>query len=740
MDMPMMPELPGTSNLGSLTPVDSAPSVPSQQGVLGGNKGQDFGLLTFEDYFPKLELDTDQKEALVSWFEKDLRSCIKHINNYKDVWAKYRAVYMLDYVEKFYPDMGIGADFASGLLCEKVLEGMNRLKKAVYSAHPLFAVNTKVSGGDIDIDLLMRAQWALHTVMVKELGVYDAVGDVGAFEFLLDGSLIMEADTMYEKIPQRTLKTYTSIEQLMADADKVLDESHYESAMQSLDAHGVARVLIEEDIITKNGLQLFHVDKVDHLIPEGVLYDKDLRFRARRMYLTSSDLRLLASDNVGWYDSAAVDEVLNGRQDARTYRQIMSGGKKEDASEAMDKLRKYEESSDLSYQWQEEEDELRAKAGSQPYQETFAVYRITCKYGYRTKSDPKGEIPKYVLIDYSPESKQILRSVTYPHFRERPNWFHFKFGYAPRSYYGFGYGARLMQDDFLESNAVDLFMDSAALASFNPFLVKHPEAGGRVPFTAGYGPGKLGYVNDVNDFKQVQVQPPNEGLVRLILPLTQTRVSNRTSITSLLQGRTETADPRSPAQKTAMLIGQAEVGMDILLSDWNKTGWEPLAQYVWNAMYETAVYTQENGGDLATVLSGVVLPNGAPIPETSENQLTVAELGKDLVWESLASSDYLNPTIRQQRFLQLYNIFLPLLQQMAQTNPQVYKEYMWRWMKRASQELDLPGAYFLIPTRKELAQIPPEQMQAMMDGMLNNLKANQSQSGLMNTGGGSANS
>ena len=57
-------------------------------------------LLMFEDMFPKLKMDEEEKEEICHWFDKDLRSCVKNVNNFRSLWAKYRAVYLLEYVEK----------------------------------------------------------------------------------------------------------------------------------------------------------------------------------------------------------------------------------------------------------------------------------------------------------------------------------------------------------------------------------------------------------------------------------------------------------------------------------------------------------------------------------------------------------------------------------------------------------------------------------------------------------------
>jgi hypothetical protein len=370
--------------------------------------------------------------------------------------------------------------------------------------------------------------------------------------------------------------------------------------------------------------------------------------------------------------------------------------------------------------------------GNQPYANPITIYKITAKYGYTTKQDSEGVIPKYCVFDYCPESKTILKAVTFPHFTEHKNWFHFKFGFQPKSYYGFGYGARLIQDDFLESNAVDLFMDSAALASFNPFLCRHPEAGGRVPFTSGYGPAKIGYVNDISqDFKPVEVGRPSESLVRLILPLVQDRASNRTNVTSLVQGKVESSDPRSPAQKTAMLLGQANVGLDMMVDDWNVSGWEDLALFVWGALYENAVFMKNQNPSLASAFNGLVVFD--EVSKYSENQVKLDELKLRLKWGSLASSDHLNPELKADKFARMFSFYVPMLRELAQSNPATYTKYFLRWMQRASQEMDVPGAEYLIPSMEEMQTSDAPALQKNLESMISSLMSGQPPQGTVMT-------
>jgi hypothetical protein len=642
-----------------------------------------------------------------------------------DTWAKYKAVYLMEYVEKFYPTMGIGAEFASGLLCEKVLEGMDRLRRAVFSPRPMFVVDDKTSNVE-NIESIHRKEWYLHTVLEEDLEIKDVIGLQGFFEFLLDGSMILEADQMYESIPQRNLKTYADAESLMRDEPKILDKVEFQEALDKIEDGQHVRLLVEEDVLTKNGLQYFMVDKLDHLIPPHVYHDRDVKFRGRRMYLTESDLNLLASDGVNWYKKDKVEKVLGTRTTRRAeFRAIQGGTDTEGRYAAREQLHATTDGL-LRYDWRQEET-LAPNREVQPYKNTFAVYRVTAKFGYKTGNDPKGLIPKFCVFDIEPESRTILRARVYPHFHEKKNYFHFKLGHSPKSYYGFGYGARLINDDFLESNAMDLYLDGAALATFRPFLSVHPEiSGGIVPFVDGLAPGKVGYVRNIADFKQFEISAPPEALVRNLLPILKTRSENKTSVTSLVQGRTESSDPRSPAQKTRMLLNEASVGLESQIEDWNVTGWNKLAEFTWIASYENLVYQGEAGYD-----GKITFPGLAPEFEQN-NTLSVEELSKPINWKSQAASTFLNTEARTAAFLQEFQFFTPLIQQMANFNPELYKKYFLRWMRMGAQEMEIRGHRYLIPTADEVGDMPIEQVKEMWGAMHQQLQTGASP-GTINT-------
>jgi hypothetical protein len=670
----------------------------------------------FEDYFPPLDLGEEAKKEVAAWLIRDLKKCVQNVESARSNWALYRAVYALEYVEKFYPSMGLGANFSSGLVCERVLEGIDRLRMSIFAPQPWFCVNEKTSNVE-DIEFIHRAEWFMQTVLECDLELEEVIGTEGMFEFLLDGSLILEADTMYEKIPQRSLETYISQNDLEKDMDKVIDEADYVRAQQALSEGRPARVLIEKDVVTKNGLQFFRVNKEDHLIPPNVMDDREIRFRARRMYLTENDMMLLSSDGVGWYDRKDVEDIVNIRNTRRRNYQAAKAGKGEEHAKDEVALQNIW---DLCYDWQNEEDNLGGDLANAPYRNTFAVYRILCKYGYKTKSDPRGLIPKYVLIDVEPESKCILRARTYPHFKENPNYFHFKFGVKPRSYWGFGFGARLVNEDFLESNAVDLTLDGAAMAAFRPMLATHPDEGGYMPFKDGIGPFKIGYVRSPKDVQALEIPPPSPMLLNVLLPLTQNRAANRTSITPLMQGHTESSDPRSPAAKTNMLLQQANIGVEGIIKDWNRT-WNRLCAFVGQATYEISVYNEDT-----EIEDHIVFPGTNPDLEKI-NRVTIQELARiaEFKWKSQAASEYINSQVREDMFMKQLQFFTPMLQGIAQFNPELYKKYFFRWMRLAGEVMEIRGFKYLIPSESEMIQMNPQQMGDMTQNMMTQLRSGQ---------------
>ena len=705
--------------------VQPAPPTSAEQEPPPGGEGSeqdprppspDASKMLFEDYFPKLDLTDEEEKSIASWFNEDLKACVKNVNKNLDKWGLFRAVFMLEYVEKFYPNSGVGADFSSGLLMDHVLRGMSRLKAAVFKAYPLFAVDDRTSGTE-DITFIHRAQWFLHTVMTEDLGVNKAIGNDGIFDFILDGSLIMEADQMYEKVPQRSLETFFTEDDLISAGDTIVDPSDLGRALQDIQNGEPARVLVEKEILTKNGLQLFHVAKADHLVPPNVYRDEDIRFRARRMFLTRSDLELLGSKNVGWYPKKKVERVLGNRAERRTIHRMAASG--DDSALHVDGLNRTAEG-DLSMGWRGKED-LSADQRTQAYKDTWAVYRVTCKFGYKAGNDKEGVIPKWCKFDYEPESGTILRAVTYPHFHERPDYFHFKMGFVPNSYYGLGYGARLLNDDFIESNAIDLYLEGAAMATFRPFIAVHPDEGGRTPFLDGLGPGKIGFVRNPSDFQPFEIPAPPAALVQHIVPLIKARTENRTGITSLVQGRTESSDPRSPAQKTQLLLKEAFVTLDDQIADWDSSGWEPLADFVWRAQGEKMVYQGVEAFE-----DVITFPRIDPSLE-QVNRITKDELLKKVVWKSQASSEFINDDLRTQKFIRHFQFYMPVLQGMAQVRPDLYAKYFPRWLRWSAQEFNLRGAGYLIPSAQEFNDIPPEQLMAVSQAIMQNLLSNRAE-------------
>jgi hypothetical protein len=214
-------------------------------------------------------------------------------------------------------------------------------------------------------------------------------------------------------------------------------------------------------------------------------------------------------------------------------------------------------------------------------------------------------------------------------------------------------------------------------------------------------------------------------LISTLLPIVSMRAENRTSITSLTQGRTESSDPRSPAQKTAMLIREANIGIDSLIKDWNRA-WNPLARFVWNAEYEKAIY---EGKD--TVDDKIIFPGyGKDLEGT--NTVSIEELALDIRWQSQAASEFLNSEMREENFLKQFQFFAPQLQLFAQINPEIFKKYFLRWMIMAGRELNLRNFKYLIPTEEEMQQIPPEQLVTTANAMFGNMKDGQAQTGGLN--------
>jgi hypothetical protein len=183
----------------------------------------------------------------------------------------------------------------------------------------------------------------------------------------------------------------------------------------------------------------------------------------------------------------------------------------------------------------------------------------------------------------------------------------------------------------------------------------------------------------------------------------------------------------SPASKTRLLLGEANVGIDVMINDWNG-GWNELAQFLWAAMYEVSVYTIEKGND--TAFRGLVVKTRELIPADSDNVICLDDLKLKIVWSSQASVDYLNPGVRRERFMQLFQFFMPLLNIIAQFNPDLFRRYFVRWMRRAAYELDVPSISNLIPSEKEISAVPTESLMGVLNSLGANMRGNRGGGGL----------
>jgi hypothetical protein len=182
-----------------------------------------------------------------------------------------------------------------------------------------------------------------------------------------------------------------------------------------------------------------------------------------------------------------------------------------------------------------------------------------------------------------------------------------------------------------------------------------------------------------------------------------------------------------------MLLGQAYISIESIIDDWNLTGWEPMANFVWWAAYENAVY---KGKD---TIANIGFVGMAPDLEKT-NDISLVELGTSVQWASQAAAAFISSDVREATFLRHFQFFFPMLLQIAKINPEVFRKSFVRWMHWAATELEMRGHKFLLPSESELAAMPPEQVATLGQGMLTSLKggasAQNALTGAPETGGG----
>ena len=658
--------------------------------------------LVMDDVFPELDV-RGMEDELNEWFENDIMRCIQFVDKHKGAWARWNDLYDLMLSSDVYADIGGRSDYPSGLLCEKTIEATDRLMRAVYAPDPIFAVHESMTGEE-DMETILRLEKWFNYYCRNKLDIEKSLGKRAFLDFILYGSCVVEPDLMFKVVPQRTVKTYRTSEELQEDEHLVTDVESLNEKYDQLDRGIPVRVVVEREDVEEMGLNLFIVDLEDHLIPPNVYADDEIRFRGNRLYYTESDLNVLCSDSVGFYRKSDVDKVFGAR--VADMQRIRDGHHPQRYSHM-----RSDAGVAPGYEWYDAQS--YGDKAKLPYENVFIVMRIYAKYAYPTKRDPRGVIPKWTVFEWEPASKTILRSRTYPHFDERLPWVHFRMGYSPKSYYGFGFGALLEQEDSRQTSIMNLYLDAESNAAFPPYLVRSPESDGDTPFRMGMGPGQVGYVqNPTMDFKQVDLRGPGQGLLGQMLPISNTLASNRTGITSYTQGQSESTDPRSPARKTEMLLGQAQLSLESIIRDWN-LGFEELAQHVWASVYENTIIRGEDRDSR-------IVPSAGKEEEVVDSPMatvTLDDLERPVRWTSQASAGVVNPQARKSDFINKFSFFMPLIQQMWQIDPEVGARYFIRWLTVAAVELELRGKKYLIPTEEEVLRMQPEAMQKTMEGM-----------------------
>lgn len=679
---------------------DKIVAVHSGEGLTQPSAG---GSINFEDIFPPLDIDVtgpngkSLRETLESRFRSEIKICLRHVNPMIHLWDLWKNLYDLDIIEYRYSEIGGSSDFPSGLLCEKAIEARDRFKRALMTPHPMTAIDDKASGMD-DSDLIRRMERFMDYVIRYDLHLPDLIAEEGLYDFIVDGDMILEVDTSYQLITRKDIKWYTTLEALEEDEPFVIDRSVLEDAYAKLQ-QGVPVVLVVEKQGTgTSGLDVFVVDKRNHLVPPGIYQDENLRFRARRMFFTKSDLLMLSMKSVNWYQRSLVDRVLNRRST------ILS-----DLAEGV--TPKYEEMQDqqpginLGFNWSNARDELMDR-GDLPYKEVFPVYRIFTRFGYKTSQDPEGLIPKNCIFDWEPDSGTILRARVSPSTEENFPWFHFKLGYRKRSYYGYGYGSLLYEEDVRQSNILNLGLDSSAMASFPPYLSVHPTHGGIIPFRGGMGPGQVGWVRQVGDFKVLEIPNPSEALLGRMYGISMRNAENRTGVTSYVMGHPESTDPRAPAEKARMLLGQAQISMDSALDDWARQ-WNRLVPHVQTSMRNLLLVMGVDTHPLVLEASSIE----EDIIGTAK--VSLEELGKDFVWVSQASAVVINPEVRKLTALRNYTFLVPIVQKLVMVDPQTYSPYLVNLIYYLAEELEIPQLRQLLPPKEMIVERAPEILDAL---------------------------
>ena len=487
--------------------------------------------------FKRAKFNADEKETILNMIcgKIDEIQTARVDLGLEEQWRNDKDQYDGILAPKEYPS-DKAANFNIPLTAEKVDTVYAQTEKAMFFNKPIIGIEpspfeSHEEEPGVDVEISERKEEFLDLVMHSEVPIKEG-SELGRHESILHGTGWLNLSWVYRLEPQGDDQIYEGIKDLAkfkANYPDWEDDKDKKRIVRNLEKNKRQHYEVEFDAVVENNPKPRSVSIWNlyiHPLEESV---ETSSFLAEKQCWVGNDL--IAEQKAGFFEKAIVDEI------------------KESFTED-------EGAEDFSKLFQNRE---------------FTVWRVLFKYS-KKDDDIQRKYLAYVIYnnqttgDYSEENKQggkwLLEIFNYPWYHNRWDYIKGHISWKQEAgIYRAGLALMLRDPQTLANVAYDIMFDCAiaqVIPSWKGRASNKKQVAGEL--SKGHYAGVVYWLdNPETDLIANEVSGRNIQFMEHIVAGAEKMAGDRSGVSSGLSGRSLPQDPTAPAQKEAILLGQANI-------------------------------------------------------------------------------------------------------------------------------------------------------------------------------------
>lgn len=362
------------------------------------------------------------------------------------------------------------------------------------------------------------------------------------------------------------------------------------------------------------------IDQTKFWFPRNTKMMKEWKIVSEQEFYTKS--ALLAMAEKGEFDKAAVDLCIQTRKTL-----YETNDEKQSEPKVPEGVKSCTE---LDSSWFSEMGQIKQEGDS--YEDEFAVYRATLRYGVSTGKDPKGRLRPWIQVAFCPAANCILAATFcqdgFPYYLVQ---------YRPVPYRAMGHGIaqERYNHNVLDTECKSLFLASVEQAVGAPLLIRKNSSLYATAFR-GY-PSSVAYVDDIEHDVKFLPYPDKTGIAAKGIAESLSYSPSQNQGAGYSSGKRAEVDQRQAEQYKKARIHSIAMDLD----------------KVFNAAWKINCRISQFNRDGNRVID-YVYPDD---PRNTKIYILEDEMDPNLVWTSVVTASSLSPDARLQEALQKYEFF-----------------------------------------------------------------------------------